>query len=106
MKLPFDLVASESLLVDTRPFVLAYFPFYLPSLYLCLVAGVFLWLGLVGQYVFLGALILIPAAVYSFAHLNLRFIINGSLALVAALLVKHVLVKVPWSSQTALATSS
>ena len=91
---------------------MAYFQFYLPSLYLLGLCFVLMAMriqllpsylgagsGVVGFYLLLGLLIVVPAAVLSFLKLNLRYVINSIAALLFAILAKHVLGGVPWALQ-------
>ncbi|MBI1744032.1 PH domain-containing protein [Candidatus Acetothermia bacterium] len=101
--LPFELAPNEKVLVDTRPFPLAYTQFYFPSFYLFVLADVLLLLrddfltnNLTTFYIVLAVLILGPAAIYSFLKLNLRYVINSVLGLAIAIGVKHFLLRVPW----------
>lgn len=97
---PFELAGNEQVLVDTRPFPLAYVQFYLPSSYLFVLSMVLLFLreklpieNLVLYYAALGVLIVGPAAAYSFLKLNLRYVINGVLAIVMAVAITHFIFK-------------
>jgi len=110
-----DLVAGETVIVETKPFFLSFFSFYVPGLYLfavslyALIRRAYILqhipesfraeTGLVSFYFVLGLVILVPAIGYSFAKLNLRWAISGALALILAVTVKHKLLDQPWSVQ-------
>jgi membrane protein YdbS with pleckstrin-like domain len=103
---PFEMATDEQVLVDTRPFPLAYVQFYLPSFYLLMVSIVlmlmredFLAGNLTLFYVGLTVLIVGPAAAYSFLKLNLRYVINSLVGLTIAIGIKHFLLKTPWEYQ-------
>ena len=103
---------DERVIMDTKPCLASFFPFYLPSLYTALVVVSFLIqrgsiirgipetfrteTGVVSLYFLLGTALLVPAVVYSFAKLNLRYVIMTILGLAVAVSIKHTALHQPW----------
>lgn len=92
-------VPGEEILLETKPVFFAFFSFYLPGLFLIAVSVLgYIYHDEVLQYAptrylpepyatyaLLAAAVLIPAVVYSFLQLNLRWVILGAAALAIAI---------------------
>ncbi len=105
-------VAGEEVLLETKPVFFAFFSFYVPGLYLMAVSILaYVYQDEILQYAptrylpepyavyaLLAAGILIPAVIYSFMKLNLRWVILGIAALAATIGGAEYALEQPWAA--------